>query len=270
MSSGALGASRTHVAADAIPAVRIVSFDAPWAWLAAGWRDLWQSPAIGLTYGIAAAAGAGVMAAGLMHLEAVSLFLALAGGFLLIGPLLAVGLYETSRRHAAGNAPQLRGALRAWVGARGQLGFFGMMLLFIFMVWLQLAFLLLMLFLGSAGLPPPSEFMQTLLFTPAGLGLLVVGTLVGGLLAALVFSISALALPMLLVRRIDAASAARASVSAVVANPKPMALWAALIAVMMAAGFATLLVGLVIVFPLVGHATWHAYVDVFDTRPNSA
>ena len=71
-------------------------------------------------------------------------------------------------------------SLAAWRGARGQLGFFGMVLLFVFLVWLQLAFLLLMLFLGGAGLPPPSAFMHELLFTPRGLGLLIVGTIVGG------------------------------------------------------------------------------------------
>lgn len=258
--------SQARVAADGVPTARRVPFDAPWAWLAAGWRDLWQSPQIGLTYGLAAATSTSALAAGLMRLEAMSLFMALAGGLLLIGPLLAVGLYETSRRHSAGHAPVLGEVLGAWIGARGQLGFFGALLLFVFLVWLQLAFLLLMLFLGDTGLPPPGAFMQALLFTPRGLGLLVVGTLTGGLLAALVFLISALAVPMLLVRRVDAVTAARASASAVLLNPKPMALWAALIAVLMAAGFATLLAGLVLAFPLVGHATWHAYADVFDEQ----
>ncbi len=97
-------------------------------------------------------------------------------------------------------------------------------MLFAYLVWLQLAFLLLMLFVGNAGLPPPSRFMHELLFTPNGLGLLIVGTLTGAVLAALVFAISALAVPMLLVREIDAVTAARASLAAVLANPKPMAL----------------------------------------------
>lgn len=255
---------RRPIAADAVPQARRVAFDAPWTWLARGWRDMWQLPHISLAYGLAAATGAGILALGLVRLEAVSLFLALAGGFLLIGPLLAVSLYETSRRLEQGEIPLLTQVLGAGLGARGQLGFFGALLLFVFLVWLQLAFLLLMLFLGSTGLPPPSAFVHALLFTPRGLSLLVVGTLVGGALASLVYAMSAFAVPMLLRREIDAVSAARASAAAVLADPKPMLLWAGLIAFIMAAGFATLLAGLVLAFPLIGHATWHAYADVFD------
>lgn len=250
-------------AADTLPEPRAVAIDAPWAWLAAGWRDLWTMPHISLAYGLAAAGGAGVIAAGLMRQGAVSLFLALAGGFLLIGPLVAVGLYEASRRLKAGETPLLTEVMGAWSGARGQLGFLGAILLFVFLVWLQLAFLLLLLFVGDTAVPPPSAFMQTLLFTPRGLGLLIVGTLAGALLAAIIFAVAAFSVPMLLTHDVDAVTAASASARAVLANPKPMLLWAALIAVLMAAGFATLLVGLVLAFPLIGHATWHAYADVF-------
>ncbi len=249
-----------------LPEPRRVPFDAPWNWLAAGWRDIWRAPHLSFAYGAAAALGAGVLVLALARLEAVSLFLALAGGFLLIGPLLAVGLYEASRRHSRGQPVELRNSAGVWRNARGQLGFFGAMLLFVFLVWLQLAFLLLMLFLGGAGLPPPSRFMHELLFTPHGLGLLIVGTSAGAMLAALAFAMSALAVPMLLVREIDAVTAARAGLAAVVANPKPMALWAGLIVVIMAAGFVTLLAGLVLAFPLIGHGTWHAYADIYGDQ----
>lgn len=256
---------RSTVSPHALPVARRVPFDAPWAWLAAGWRDMWQAPHVSLSYGLAAAAGAAIIAVGLARLEAASLFLTLAGGFLLIGPLLAVGLYETSRRLKNGTTPRLSQALGAWRSAKGQLGFFGALLLFIFLVWVQLAFLLLMLFFGRSGLPPLSDFVQTLIFTPRGLGLLVVGTLAGGALASLVYAISAFAVPLLLRHQIDAVTAARLSANAVLSDPKPMLLWAGLIAVIMAAGFATLLTGLVLAFPLVGHATWHAYADVFTS-----
>jgi uncharacterized membrane protein len=129
----------------------------------------------------------------------------------------------------------------------------------IFLVWLELAFVLLVLFLGGAGLPPPSEFVTRLLFTPAGLGLLIVGSLVGGVLAATVYAVSVVAVPLLLVHRIDAISAAATSLAAVRQNPKPMMLWAGLIGGFMALGCATLFLGLVLLFPLIGHATWHAF-----------
>ncbi len=251
------------VALDAYHAPRRVGFDAPWEWLAAGWRDMWRVPLISLTYGGIFAFAAAVLGLGLWNVGAHSLFLALAGGLLLIGPLLSVGLYEASHRLACGEEVSLRDVVSAGFAARGQLAFFGAVLLFAFLVWIQIAFLLLMLFFGTTGLPPLGEFMQALLFTPRGLGLLIVGTLTGGLLAALVFSISAFAVPMLLVRQIDAVSAARASMSAVIQNPKPMVLWAALIVTIMAAGFVTLLAGLIVAFPLIGHATWHAYADLY-------
>lgn len=251
---------------DPVPVPRRVPFDAPWNWLAAGWRDMWSAPATSLAYGAAFTLATAVLVAGLASLQALSAFLALAGGFLLLGPFLAVGLYEVSRCLARERRVRLGDILWAWRGARGQLGFFGAMLLFAYLAWLQIAFLLLMLFLGSTGLPPPSAFMHELLFTPHGLGLLIVGTAVGGLLAALVFAVSAFAVPMLLVREVDVLTAARASLVGVALNPKPMALWAGLIAVIMAAGLAALLAGLVLAFPLIGHATWHAYEEIYGDQ----
>ena len=256
------------VATSVIAPPRRVAFDAPWLWLAAGWRDLWTVPAISLTYGAVFAAVAGLAAAVLGVAGELSVLPALLGGFLLVGPLMAVGLYETSRRLQLGEMPRLPDVVAAGLRAPGQVGLLGSFLLFAFMMWLQIAFLLLMLFLGDSSLPPPSAFMPTLLFTPKGLALLVVGTIAGGVIAAFVFSISVVAVALMLERPVDAVTAARASVAAVIANPKPMALWAALIAGMIACGFATLLLGFVIAFPLIGHATWHAYVAIYG-EPSS-
>ncbi len=242
--------------------VRRVAFDAPWAWLAAGWRDLWTVPQISLAYGALFAATAAGLVLGLTVGGMESLILALGGGFLLIGPIAAVGLYETSRRLEQGEPVTLGAVLEGGRAAPGQLGFFGAILAFCYFVWLQLASLLFMLFFGGHGLPPASAFVPTLLFTPHGLGLLVTGTIVGGILAAVVFSISVVSVPLLMTHRIDAVSAMAASVRAVLVNWQPMALWAALIAGFMALGIATLFVGLAVMFPLVGHATWHAYRDV--------
>jgi uncharacterized membrane protein len=239
-----------------------VAFDAPWAWLAAGWSDLWTMPAISLTYGIVFAIAAAVQAVGLWMKGAHALFLVLAGGFLLVAPLLAVGLYEMSRRLQRRERVRLREIFSAGFHARGQLSFFGVMLLLMFFFWINLAFLLLMLFLGDATPPPANEFVQALLFTPRGLGLLAVGSALGAVLAAIAFAASAIAVPMLLVEEMDAVTAARTSIAAVRLNAKPMALWAGLIVVLIAGGFATLLIGLVIAFPLIGHATWHAYRDI--------
>lgn len=242
--------------------VEQVPFDAPWSWLAAGWCDMWTVPGVSLAYGVAFALLSAGLTLGLLVTGMQALVLALAGGFLLVGPIAAVGLYEASRRLETGSPVAFGDVIRAGLHAPGHLGFFGAILAFLFFVWLQVAFLLFMLFLGSRALPPPSEFVPTLLFTAHGLGLLVAGTAVGSLLAAAAFAISVISVPLLLTRRADAVTAIAASLAAVLLNPKPMALWAGLIAGFMALGIATLYVGLIVAFPLIGHATWHAYRDL--------
>lgn len=239
--------------------IRRIPSHAPWDWMAAGWRDLCAVPSVSLAYGIIFAVVAVSLTAGLLQFGLQSLILALAGGFLLIGPLVAVGLYEASRLLECCKPVSLGKVIGAGLAAPGQLGFFGAVLAFAYAVWLQLAMLMFMLFMGSQDLPPARDFVPTLLFTPHGLGLLVAGTAVGGVLAAIVFSISAISVPLLLTRQVDAVTAMAASIEAVVKNPVPMALWAALIAGFMALGTMTLFAGLAIAFPLVGHATWHAF-----------
>jgi uncharacterized membrane protein len=239
--------------------IRRIPSDAPWDWLAAGWRDLCAVPGVSLAYGTTFAVLALALTAGLLKLGLQSLIPALCGGFLLIGPLVAVGLYEASWRLETGKPVVFGEVVTAGLRAPGQLGFFGAVLAFAYAVWLQLALLMFMLFMGSRALPPASEFVPTLLFESHGLGLLVAGTAVGGVLATLIFSISAIAVPLLLTRRVDAVTAMAASIEAVVKNPIPMALWAALIAGFMALGTATLFAGLAVAFPLIGHATWHAF-----------
>jgi uncharacterized membrane protein len=242
--------------------LRRVAFDAPWEWLGAGWRDLWSAPAISLCYGAAFAAAAYIFVLQLSRMEALPLLLPLAGGFLLIAPLLAAGFYEVSRRRERGEAASLRNIFQAAKEARGRLALFGVALLLLFFFWMQVASLLFMLFFGNAGFPPIEQFVPTLLFTPHGLGLLVTGTAVGAVFAATAFAISAIAVPMLLDRNVDVVTAMRTSVEAVRLNPPAMMLWAALIAGLSAAGLVTLFAGLVIVFPLCGYATWRAYREL--------
>lgn len=243
-------------------AVQTVAFDAPWGWLAAGWRDVWAAPIVSFSYGAVFAGIAATLTIGLLRFGLEALILPLSGGFLLIAPVVAVGLYETSRRLEKGEPVGLTDITQTALSRIGSMSFFAAILGFIYMVWLQLAFLLFMLLLGTNQLPPAKDFIPTLLFTPSGLGLLVAGTCVGGVLALVVFSISAVSVPLLMVRKVDAVSAVVTSVTAVINNPKPMLLWAALIAGFMSVGLATLFVGLIIAFPLIGYATWHAFRDL--------
>lgn len=248
-------------------AIRRVPFDAPWEWFGAGWRDITSVPGISLPYGAVFTVIALLLVAGLLETGMISLILAFAGGFILLGPLVAVGLYEASRRLEANETVSFGDVVSAGLRAPGQLGFFGAILAFAFAIWLQLAFLLFMLFMGGRGFPPLDEFMPMLLFTPGGLGLLIVGTIVGGILASLVFAISAVSVPLMMEHRVDAVTAISVSLRAVATNPKPMALWAGLIAAFMVLGILTMFAGLVIAFPLIGHATWHAYRAMIDPAP---
>ncbi len=244
--------------------VRRVPLDAPWDWLARGWRDLCAMPYASLAYGAVFTVAAWIVLLALSLLGATPLVPVMGAGFLLIAPLAAAGLYEMSRRLQKGEPVTPRAVFSACAPAIGRLGFFGVVLFFAFFIWVELAFLLLSLFLGEVALPDPSEFVHTALFTNAGLGLLIIGTLTGGMLAAMVFSISSVAVPLLLVKDVDAVSAMATSVRAASLNTGAMLLWAALIAGYMAIGLATLFVGLIVIFPLLGHATWHAFRDLVE------
>jgi uncharacterized membrane protein len=259
---GAAAVDRADKGAPDHVEVRSVPFDRPWDWLAAGWRDLWTSPGVSLAYGALATVCGLLLTLGLGMANLESLVPVMGGGFLLVGPLLAVGLYEKSRLLSRGEAPTLGATASAAVSAAMRLGFLSAFLLFLYLVWMRIAFMLLALFLGTQGLPPAREFMPTLLFTTNGLGLLIVGTAVGAVLAALGFAATAVSIPLLMDRRLDAMTAMAKSFEAVIRNPKPMGLWAALIAGFIALGMATIGLGLVVAFPLLGHATWHAYRDL--------
>lgn len=254
---------------DGLFEIRTVPFDQPWIWLSAGWRDLWNKPAVSLAYGVSTWLATLLLVAGLWMLGLEALVPALAGGLLLVGPLLAVGLYEKSRLLAAGESVTLVATIRAALGSAGRIGPFAAVLLIVYLAWLRIAFLLFMLFFGTRALPSVHAFVPELLFTAHGLALLVIGTAVGAALAVVVFVLSAISVPLLMERQADVITAMMTSARAVAANPKPMALWAVLIAGFVALGIATLGAGLVLAFPLIGHATWHAYRDVVDVASGS-
>lgn len=236
-----------------------LTLDDPWRWMSAGWRDMWAMPGISLFYGVLFATISLLLALSLFLVELSSIVLPLAAGFMLVGPLFAVGLYEASRRLESGEALNLKDVLLVKTASPAQLAFLGALLMLALLAWMRIASLLFALFFGLEGFPPLPDFLPTLVFSPYGLGLLVVGTGVGAVIAFAVFAVSALSVPMLMHRDVDAISAVLASVRVVRENPGPMLLWAWIIAVVMAVGMATFFVGMVLAFPLVGHATWHAY-----------
>jgi uncharacterized membrane protein len=236
-----------------------LTLDDPWRWVSAGWRDMWAMPTVSLAYGAFFSLISLTLTATLFVAEWSSVVLALGAGFMLIGPMMAVGLYEASRRLEAGQPVSLRDVLFVETASPTQLAFLGGLLMLVMLAWMRIASLLFALFFGLDGFPPIVDFLPTIMFTSHGLGLAVVGTAVGALIAFLVFAVSALSVPLLLERDMDAITAILSSVQCVRENIGPMVLWAWIIALVMSVGMATLFLGMVVAFPLIGHATWHAY-----------
>jgi len=247
--------------ADAAPGlVRQIDSERPWTWLAAGWRDIERAPAITLVVGGAFVLFGWAVAWSLWQARLVYLLLPLAGGFALLAPLLAVGFYEVSRRLERGEPVILIDALFAWRRCEATIAGLGLVLLLLHLAWLRIATLLFALLFQAPA--PVDEVIPALLFSRAGLPLLAVGTVVGGVLAMIAFAITVVAFPVALDRNAGPFEAMAISVAAVRANPRVLLGWAALIAVFTGAGLITGFAGLAITLPLIGHASWHAYRDL--------
>jgi uncharacterized membrane protein len=230
-------------------------------WLAAGWRDLKTQPATSLLYGIVVfAVSLGVVYCLFAFGWDYILFPALAG-FMVVGPVIAIGLYEKSRRLAAGKSASVADMLFVRTGS-GQVLFVGVLLCLLMMVWMRAAVIVYALFFGVRPFPGLDHVAAMLFTTTTGWALLVVGTLVGGLFAAFSFAISVFAVPMLLDQKPDAFTAMGTSLALVWHNLPAMLVWGVVVMALIAVSLATGMLGLVIVFPLLGHATWHAYEAV--------
>lgn len=239
-------------------AIRAPSMDDPWRWLALGWRDLWRSPLLSLGYGAAFVVLGLAIAGGLWFIGLESVAPALAAGFILLGPVFAIGLYEISRRYEAGQEAYLRNATNVRLPSPPQFAFLAFALMFLFLAWMRLATLNYALFTHGNYLPL-NEFMSFALTTSEGLTMVVIGTVIGGAIAFAAYAISVISVPILMRHDVDVLTAMWISVQVVMQHPGPMLLWAWLIAVLTAIGLATMFVGLIVVFPLIGHASWHAY-----------
>jgi uncharacterized membrane protein len=242
----------------ALAHIEDINTEQPWLWLAAGWGDIRRSPATSTGYGVLFVIASYLISLATAISGTFYLIPILLGGFFLLAPALGLGLYEVSRRIEQGESANFLHAMRAIGRHSFQVSTMGAALVFCYIVWFLAANLIFSLM--SSGITPSLENAMPYLFSVQNAPMLVVGTLVGGIFALSVFALSAVSVPMLLDREdVDVLSAMRISFEACRYNPLPMLLWAALIVLFILGGFVTLYLGLAICFPLLAHATWHAY-----------
>ncbi|WP_454656548.1 DUF2189 domain-containing protein [Bosea beijingensis] len=229
------------------------------SWLGEGWRDLWRQPAPSLLYGLAVFAVSAAIVWGLFRLGLDYILFPALAGFMVMGPLLAIGLYQKSRAIELGESVSLSRMIFVEAASGGQVWYTGAILSLLMLVWMRAAVIIYALFFGLRPFPGLHEVTAMLFGTPVGWAMLLVGTVVGGLFAAFSFAISAFAIPMLLDERVDAFTAMGTSISMVWNNLPVMLAWGAIVLVLFLVAVATGLLGLIVVFPLLGHATWHSY-----------
>jgi uncharacterized membrane protein len=235
-----------------------VSSARPFVWLGRGWEDLRRTPRASLAYGLLVS----VLGAVILGFWRHPYFIAAAvSGFLLVGPLFAAGLCELSRRRAAGERADFETSLSVLGARRKALIRFSAELLTIAAIWFAASTLMLHLALGSAGPSVESTMWGGVLEQMTAVQMISY-VVVGGLLACVVFARSVVSVPLIIDRDVDAPTAVRTSIRVTLADLPAMILWAALIVILVGVGFATFLVGMVAIFPLLGHATWHAYRDL--------
>jgi uncharacterized membrane protein len=229
----------------------------PFMWLRAGWLDMRTGASLGY--------GALIVALGwtlLVFCGTHPYFIAAAiSGFLLVGPLMSAGFCEISRRFSLGQSANFDDSLEGFKRNAPALFEFGVILAICAAVWFGISALML----GTVfhiGQPDISETLYRGFLDSTNRAQVLAYIVVGGLLATAVFTVSVVAIPVIIDRHASAGQAMRASVNAVIRNIPAMILWSALILGLTIIGYATLLIGLLFVAPLLGHATWHAYKDM--------
>jgi uncharacterized membrane protein len=226
----------------------------PLRWLARGWQDFGRAPFIGLFYG----ASFMIMGWALLKVfeSAPAYTLALSAGFLLVGPFMCLGLYRVSQRLGQGQRPDFGDSLLAWDTRTAQLAIFGFVLLVLEMLWGRAT---LVVFAVSFDGMPDFKGSLLALLSPQNLPFIAAWACVGAVFAGLIYSVSVISIPMILHRQTDAITAGLTSMRLVLTQTGVMLFWGALIALLVGLAMLPWFAGLLVVGPVIGHASWHAY-----------
>lgn len=226
---------------------------APFRWLRAGWNDFRKAPGPALAFGIGLVALSWLLASAAWLFGGLFVLIGLVSGFIFIGPVIALALYSVSRQLEQGRRPSLARCLLEGRRNLGNEALMGLVLMVVVLLWARAASMVHVFFpLGAAGIGDVAAF-------------LAIGSAVGSLFALIIFSATAFSLPMVMDTRADMITAIISSVNAVLRNKVAMAVWAGIIVAGLLVGFATAFLGLAVVIPVIGFATWHAYRDTIDS-----
>ena len=227
----------------------------PFRWLQRGASDLMAEKGIALFYGLCFWAMAVVL--GLVFRSKPEYAMSIASGCLLIGPFLAMGLYEVSRRRELNIKSELGASLTCWDDHVKSMGMLVLVLIVLELLWGRASLVVFAVFFNT-GMPSTTGVIRAI-FNPENWEFLLVYLAVGGAFAGLVFSVSVVSIPMILDRDTDAISAAITSLQVVFGNLGVMVLWGLLLTALVVLALLPWGAGLIVVGPLLGHASWHAY-----------
>jgi uncharacterized membrane protein len=234
---------------------RKLSLFAPFRWIRLGVADLLEAPQQSMIYGLAVAVLIGAVSLVAWFRGSQWIMFGMLGGFVFLAPLVCVGLYAISAQIERGQEPVLARSLRAAFRRHiGNEAVFALALLVIFLVWSRAAVIVTAVMYPTNGNPTTLELVSFLAF----------GSGVGAIFAAVTFSASAFSLPMIMHRDVDSVTAIVTSVNAVLRNKGAMIVWLALIILGLVLGVVTAFVGLIVIIPVIGYATWHGYEETID------
>lgn len=248
-----------------LPVVRKVSPSDLVTVLKKGVDDFWAMPTHVVFVGIVYAIAGLLIARAALGYEFVPLIYPLVAGFALLGPFAAIGLYELSRRREMGRDTSWRHMFDFLHSpSLGSIAVLALLLLVVFLIWIATANAMYVARFGHQNVTSLTAFLNQIVTTPEGFSLFIVGNAVGLVFAVAVLSLTVVAFPLLLDRHVGIATAMATSLVAVAKNPLTMALWGLIVAVGLFLGALPLLIGLAVVIPILGHATWHLYRAVVE------